>query len=118
MTELPSGTVTFLFTDIERSTENVAVLGDERYAELLDVHRKLLRDAFQTNNGVEVGTEGDSFFVAFARPQDAVSAAYRAQRSMESNAWPGEARLRVRMGLHTGEALLRGHEYVGHEVHR
>jgi predicted ATPase/class 3 adenylate cyclase len=115
---LPSGTVTFLFTDIEGSTENVALLGNERYAELLDIHRKLLREAFATHDGHEVGTEGDSFFVAFARAQNAVAAAVDGQRALGSDAWPGEARLRVRMGLHTGEALVRQDGYVGHEVHR
>jgi predicted ATPase/class 3 adenylate cyclase len=118
MPELPSGTVTFLFTDVERSTESVAALGDERYADLLDVHRGLLRQAFLKHGGVEVGTEGDAFFVAFVRAQDAVKASVEGQCALESHDWPGETRLRVRMGLHTGEALVRGDDYVGHEVHR
>ena len=118
MTELPSGTVTFLFTDIERSTESAAALGDERWAEALQTHRDLLRPIFQTHNGVEVGTEGDSFFVAFARAHDAVDAAADGQRALQAHTWAGETQLRVRMGLHTGEALVRGEGYVGHEVHR
>ena len=118
MTELPSGTVTFLFTDIERSTESAAALGDERWAEALQAHRDLLRPAFKKHAGVEVGTEGDAFFVAFARAHDAVDAAAEGQRVHEAHPWPGETRLRVRMGLHTGEALVRGDGYVGHEVHR
>ena len=118
MTELPSGTVTFLFTDIERSTESAAALGDERYAEALQMHRDLLRPAFEKHGGVEVGTEGDAFFVAFVRATDAVDAAIDGQQALECHDWPGEARLRVRMGLHTGEALVRSGEYVGHDVHK
>ena len=115
---LPSGTVTFLFTDIERSTESAAALGDERWADALQIHRDLLRPAFEKRDGVEVGTEGDAFFVAFVRATDAVDAAIEGQRALEQFAWPGEARLRVRMGLHTGEALVRGGDYVGHDVHK
>jgi len=115
---LPSGTVTFLFTDIERSTESAAALGDERWADALQIHRDLLRPVFERHGGVEVGTEGDSFFVAFVRAGEAVSAAADGQRVLESHRWQGESRLRVRMGLHTGEALVRGTDYVGHEVHR
>ncbi|HYZ93241.1 MAG TPA: adenylate/guanylate cyclase domain-containing protein [Actinomycetota bacterium] len=112
MPELPSGTVTFLFTDIERSTESAAALGDERWAEALQAHRDLLRPAFVEHNGAEVGTEGDSFFVAFARAGDAVQAAIDGQRALADH------ELRVRMGVHTGEALVREGGYVGHEVHR
>jgi predicted ATPase/class 3 adenylate cyclase len=118
MPELPSGTVTFLFSDVELSTQTVATLGDERYADLQDVHRKLMREAFSAHGGAEVGTEGDSFFVAFARAGDALTAAVEGQRALECYAWPDDARLRVRIGLHTGEALLRGNDYIGHEVHR
>jgi predicted ATPase/class 3 adenylate cyclase len=112
MPELPSGTVTFLFTDIERSTETVEAMGNERYADALDTHRQLLRDSFKSHEGHEVGTEGDSFFVAFARAQDAVAAAVAGQRALESH------ELAVRMGIHTGEALVRGGDYVGHDVHK
>jgi class 3 adenylate cyclase len=115
---LPSGTVTFLFSDIERSTERAAALGDEGWAELLQVHRDLLRRAFAKRDGVEVGTDGDAFFFAFDRAGDAVNAAVDGQRALKSHRWPSQAPLRVRMGLHTGEALVRGGDYVGHEVHR
>src|SRR5687768_16955886 len=110
--ELPSGTITFLFTDVEGSTENVAALGDERYAELQDTHRKLLREAFAAHDGVEVGTEGDAFFFAFARAGDAVNAAIEGQRALDGHS------LRVRMGVHTGEALVRDGDYVGYDVHK
>jgi predicted ATPase/class 3 adenylate cyclase len=116
MTELPSGTVTFLFTDIERSTESVAELGDARYATALQTHRGLLRPAFERHNGVEVGTEGDAFFVAFARAGDAVSAALEGQRALEGHEW--DRPLRVRMGLHTGEVLVQEGDYIGHDVHK
>src|SRR5581483_9761802 len=90
---LPSGTVTFLFTDIERSTESAAALGDERWADALQIHRDLLRPVFERHGGVEVGTEGDSFFVAFVRAGEAVSAAADGQRVLESHRWQGESRL-------------------------
>jgi predicted ATPase/class 3 adenylate cyclase len=115
---LPSGTVTFLFTDIERSTQTLAALGDDAYAEALRTHRDLLRATFEQHNGVEVGTEGDAFFVAFSRAGDAVAAAIDGQRALEAHAWPGDARIRVRMGLHTGEVLLREGDYIGHDVHK
>jgi class 3 adenylate cyclase len=110
---LPSGTVTFLFTDVERSTQTVGEMGDESYAEVQDLHRKLLRDAFAANSGVEVGTEGDAFFVAFAKAGDAVAAAVDGQRALAEG-----SELRVRMGIHTGEAVVRDENYVGHDVHR
>jgi class 3 adenylate cyclase len=109
---LPTGTVTFLFTDIESSTETVASMGDERYADALQRHRDLLRAAFEGHDGHEVGTEGDSFFVAFARAHDALDAATEGQCALASQ------QLRVRMGLHTGEALVRADEYVGHDIHK
>ena len=112
MAELPSGTVTFLFTDIERSTEHLAALGNDAYADALDTHRQILREAFNTHGGHEIATEGDSFFVAFARAHDAVDAAVTGQRTI------GEHPLRARMGIHTGEALVRNGGYIGHDVHR
>src|SRR5881392_2133900 len=95
---LPSGTVTFLFTDIEGSTRLLHELGDA-YADALAEHRRVLREAFARHGGVEVDTQGDAFFVAFARASDALAAAREAQSALD-----GE--IRVRMGVHTGEPLL------------
>jgi WD40 repeat protein/class 3 adenylate cyclase len=117
MTELPAGTVTFLFTDIEGSTRLLHELG-ERYAEVLTDHRRLLREVFARYSGREVDTQGDSFFVAFGDVGDAVRAAAAAQRALARHPWPGEAAVRVRMGIHTGEPLLAGDHYVGIDVHR
>ncbi len=111
MADLPSGTVTFLFTDIEGSTKLLDQLGDA-YADALDDHRRALRDAFTTHAGVEVDMQGDAFFVAFARASDAASAALEGQRALDVSP------LRVRMGLHTGEPLIRDDGYVGMDVHR
>jgi predicted ATPase/class 3 adenylate cyclase len=117
MAELPSGTVTFLFTDIEGSTRLLTRLGD-RYAEVLAEHQRVLRAAFDEHGGREVHTEGDAFFVAFWRASDAVAAAVSAQRSLVCRRWPEGVDVRVRMGLHTGEAEVRLDDYVGLDVHR
>jgi predicted ATPase/class 3 adenylate cyclase len=117
MAELPTGTVAFLFTDIEGSTRLLARLPD-RYGELLAEHQRVLRAAFAAHDGCEVGTEGDSFFVAFARAPDALAAAVQAQRALAATAWPEGVELRVRMGVHTGAATVRGGDYVGLDVHR
>jgi predicted ATPase/class 3 adenylate cyclase len=117
MARLPSGTVTFLFTDIEGSTRLLRRLGG-RYAEVLGEHRRLLRAAFAEHDGREVHTEGDAFFVAFARASDAIAAAVKAQRALASQAWPEGADVRVRMGIHTGEAEVPVDDYVGLDVHR
>ena len=117
MRDLPSGTVTFLFTDIEGSTRLLHELG-ERYAEVLYAHRRVLREAFDEQGGVEVDTQGDAFFVAFADAEGAAAAAVEAQRTLASYPWPGELPLRVRMGLHTGEPLVFDEGYVGVDVHR
>ena len=117
MTELPAGTVTFLFTDIEGSTRLLRELGD-RYAGVLTDHRRLLRAAFARYSGREVDTQGDSFFVAFGDAGDAVRAAAAAQRALAAHRWPGGSDLRVRMGIHTGEPLLADGHYVGIDVHR
>ena len=111
MTELPSGTVTLLFTDIEGSTGLLHELGD-RYAGVLAAHRATLRDAAARHRGIEVDTQGDSFLFAFARATDAVAAARDAQSAL--NAGP----VHVRMGIHTGEPLVTGEGYVGVDVHR
>jgi predicted ATPase/class 3 adenylate cyclase len=108
---LPSGTVTFLFTDIEGSTRLLREHGDA-YADLLAEHRRMLREAFIRHEGVEVDTQGDAFFVAFPRATGAAAAAAEAQRALE----PGP--IRVRMGLHTGEPALTPDGYIGIDVHR
>ena len=109
--QLPTGTVTFLFTDIEGSTRLLQELGD-RYADALAEHRVLLREAFRRHGGVEVDTQGDAFFVAFARARDALAAAERAQRALN------DGPIRVRMGLHTGEPVVTDEGYVGIDVNR
>ena len=106
MAELPSGTVTFLFSDVEGSTRLLTRLGG-RYAEVLGEHQRLLRAAFDEHDGREVHAEGDAFFVAFARASDAIAAAVSAQRALASERWPEGVDVRVRMGVHTGEAEVR-----------
>jgi predicted ATPase/class 3 adenylate cyclase len=107
--ELPTGTVTFLFTDIEGSTRLLHELGPERYAAALDEHRRLVREAYAQQDGVEVDTEGDAFFVAFPTAPGALAAARDAQDRLE---------IPVRMGIHTGTPLLTREGYVGEDVHR
>ncbi len=116
MSKLPTGTVTFLFTDIEGSTRLLQQLG-EGYASVLSECRDLLRAAFRENRGHEIDTQGDSFFVAFARATDAAAAAADAQRALASHSWPEGVALHVRMGLHTGEPSLVAESYVGLDVH-
>ncbi|HEV2919147.1 MAG TPA: adenylate/guanylate cyclase domain-containing protein, partial [Actinomycetota bacterium] len=116
MAGLPTGTVTFLFTDIEGSTRLLQELGD-RYAVVRDEHAAIVRRAVAEAGGVEVSTEGDSFFVAFPSPVGAVRAAVAAQRYLATHDWSGPA-VRVRMGVHTGEGTLGGDDYVGIDVHR
>jgi hypothetical protein len=110
--DLPSGTVTFLFTDIEGSTRLLHDLGAERYARSLAAHRRALREAFRSHRGVEVDTQGDAFFVAFADARDALAAAQEAQQASSAET------IRVRMGLHTGTPLLTDEGYVGVDVHK
>lgn len=117
MPNLPSGTVTFLFTDIAGSTELLKELG-ERYTTVLADHRELLRTTFDDHGGEEIDTQGDSFFYAFPRARSAVAAAVAAQRRLFDHPWPGDTRLRVRMGLHTGEAAVGDEGYVGLDVVR
>ncbi|HET8854191.1 MAG TPA: protein kinase, partial [Ktedonobacteraceae bacterium] len=116
MRHLPRGTVTLLFTDIEGSTYLLQQLGD-RYASVFTECRHLLRAVFQHWSGHEVDTQGDAFFVAFARATDALSAAVAAQRALASHTWPTGVTVRVRMGLHTGEPELTPEGYVGLDVH-
>ena len=114
---LPTGTVTFLFTDIERSTELLEQTGD-RYPELLSQHRQLLRSSWDDRGGHEFGTQGDSFFVVFDQAKEAVHSALGAQLALAQHDWPDGRQVRVRMGLHTGEPALTGEGYVGIDVHR
>jgi predicted ATPase/class 3 adenylate cyclase len=111
MRDLPTGTVTFLFTDIEGSTKLLEEL-DDAYADALAAHRKVLRKAFADHGGAEVDTQGDAFFVAFARASDAVAAAAGGQRALVSGP------IRARMGIHTGEPLRTEEGYVGMDIHR
>src|SRR5580765_8853500 len=101
MPERPRGTVTFLFTDVERSTQLLRQLR-ERYGAVLADHQRLLRDAFAAHNGEEVDTQGDAFFYVFARARDAAAAAAAGQRALATHDWPEDAEFRVRMGMHTG----------------
>jgi len=117
MDGLPSGTVTFLFTDIEGSTRLLKQLGD-RYGDVLAQHERILRDAVGKCEGREVDTQGDSFFFAFARAKSAVAAAVVAQRELAGHRWPDDGQVRVRMGLHTGEPAVGEERYVGLGVHR
>jgi predicted ATPase/class 3 adenylate cyclase len=115
--DLPTGTVTFLFSDIEGSTRLLGQLG-ERYGEVLEDHHRLLREAFTRAGGVEVVTEGDAFFVAFPVATNAVTAAVDAQRALAEHDWPSDGPVRVRMGIHTGEGTIGADSYVGLDVHR
>jgi len=115
---LPTGTLTLLFTDIEGSTRLELALGTSRYGELRERHRSLLRQAWSRHGGVEVGTEGDSFFVVFERPSGAVAAATDAQRALAVESWEPDGIVRVRMGMHTGEVSVVGGSYVGTAINR
>jgi predicted ATPase/class 3 adenylate cyclase len=117
MKDLPTGTVTFLFSDIEGSTRLLRELGDE-YASELKAHHAIVRNAISRTGGVERGTEGDSFFVAFRTAPDAVSAAVAIQRALAEGAWPRDMPVRVRIGIHTGVGAVSGTDYVGLDVHR
>ena len=112
MGALPTGTVTFVFTDVEGSTRLLDELGSERYGELLAEHRRAIRQAFGRHDGQEVDTQGDAFFYAFASATDALAAAADAQTDI------ADARMRVRVGLHSGQPILTADGYVGLDVHR
>jgi YVTN family beta-propeller protein len=117
MSELPSGAVTFLFTDVEGSTRLLKQLRD-RYGEVLSDHGRLLREAFSRHGGHVVDTQGDSFFVAFTSARQAVLAAVEAQRALAEHTWPEGTDVRVRMGIHTGQAAATEERYLGVAVHR
>ena len=118
MRDLPRGTVTFLFTDIEGSTRLLKTLGSGRYHVVLATHQQVLRGAFAESGGREIDTQGDAFFVAFQRAKDAVAAAIAAQRALADHDWPDGVELRVRMGIDTGEPTVGEDRYVGLGVHR
>ncbi|HEY2917321.1 MAG TPA: adenylate/guanylate cyclase domain-containing protein [Candidatus Limnocylindrales bacterium] len=113
-----AGTRTFLFTDIEGSTRLEEDIGTARYAAVRERHRELLRAAFAAGGGLEQGTEGDSFFVVFPTAGDGLAAAIAAQRALLAEAWPDDVSVKVRMGLHAGEAQESGGSLVGLDVNR
>jgi class 3 adenylate cyclase len=115
--QLPGGTVTFLFTDIEGSTQLMRELGDG-YGEVLDDHRRLLREHLGNAGGREIDTQGDAFFFSFTRAREAVAGAVAAQRALAEHDWRDGANVRVRMGLHTGEPSVGAEGYHGLDVVR
>ncbi len=117
MTELPSGTVTLLFTDIEGSTVLLRQLR-ERYGAILAEQYEILQTAIDAEGGHQIGTQGDAVFAAFEKPKGALLAAVAAQRALADHPWPEEVRLRVRMGIHTGEVQIVADNYVGFALHR
>ncbi len=117
MSTLPTGTVTFVFTDIEGSTRLLQQLGDA-YADVTRDHRRIVREAFDARGGSEIDTQGDAFFYSFARARDAILAAVEAQRALAAHSWPDNASVLVRMGLHTGEPALSEQGYLGLDVVR
>ncbi|MGH2404203.1 MAG: tetratricopeptide repeat protein [bacterium] len=118
MASLPTGTVTFLFTDIEGSTRLLQSLGDAGFALVLASHREILRGAFDAVGGHEIETQGDGFLVAFQSARKAIAAALAAQRALAAHPWPDGAPLRVRMGFDTAEATIHGGAYAGMGLHR
>ncbi len=117
MPKLPIGTVTFLFTDIEGSTRILQNLGD-RYPAVLAKHQQLLRSAFKERGGHEVDSQGDALFLVFPSAREAVVAGVAAQQAVVAHPWPNQVPIRIRMGLHTGEAHPTEESYVGLDVHR
>ena len=118
MSQLPGGTVTFVFTDIESSTKLLQELGDVGYGTVSADHRRLVRETFRAHDGQEIDTQGDSFFYSFPRARDAVAAAVDAQRALRDHEWPEGREVRVRMGLHTGEPQVGEEGYLGLDVVR
>ena len=116
-TALPTGTVTFVFTDIEGSTRLLQELG-EGYRAVQDEHDEIMRTAITDEAGIVVRTEGDSFFAVFPTPAQAVRATVAAQQAIHAHNWPEGVELRVRMGIHTGEGTLGGDDYLGLDVNR
>jgi len=118
MSQLPGGTVTFAFTDIEGSTRLLQELGDVDYATVSSDHRRLVREAFGAHGGTEIDTQGDAFFYSFLRARDAAAGAIEAQRALRAHSWPDGREVRVRMGLHTGEPHVGDEGYLGIDVVR
>src|ERR1700716_457049 len=112
MSKLPTGTVTFFFSDIEGATRLIHRLGD-RYPDVLLAHHAIQREALAANGGQELRTEGDSFFIVFGSALEACAGAAAVQKRLHDHVWPGGGEVRVRIGLHTGEAKLVGNEYLG-----
>src|SRR5438445_2288686 len=110
--DLPTGTVTFLFTDVEGSTRLLHEVGADEYADALAEHRRILREAFGAHGGIEVDTQGDAFFVAFPAAPGALAAARQATEAL------AEGLIRVRIGIHTGMPHLTGEGYVGADIHQ
>jgi class 3 adenylate cyclase len=117
MAQLPAGTVTFVFTDIEGSTTLLKELG-EAYGGVLSQHRRIIRDAFGAAGGSEIDTQGDAFFFAFPRAREAINAAVDVQRAHAAAEWPAGSVVRVRIGLHTGEPAVGEEGYLGLDVVR
>jgi class 3 adenylate cyclase len=117
LSTLPSGTVTFLFSDIEGSTRLLEQLGD-RYAEIDREHRRILRHRLGDAGGREMDNQGDAFFFSFPRAKDAVAGAVAAQRDLAAHTWPVGVDVRIRMGLHTGEPSVGEEGYLGMDVVR
>ncbi len=118
MVNLPSGTVTFAFTDIEGSTSLLKQLGDTDYATMLSVHRRLVRDIFAAHDGQEIDTQGDAFFYSFVRARQAVAAAVEVTRAHTKASWPRGLAVQIRLGLHTGEPAVGDEGYTGLDVVR
>ncbi len=118
MAQLPGGTVTFVFTDIEGSTRLLQELGDEAYARVAGDHRRIVREAFTARDGTEIDTQGDAFFFSFSRARDAVAAAVAAQRALRDHVWPEGREVLVRIGIHTGEPHVGDEGYLGLDVVR
>ncbi|HET9417279.1 MAG TPA: adenylate/guanylate cyclase domain-containing protein [Candidatus Limnocylindria bacterium] len=118
MPNLPSGTVTFLFSDIEGSTTLLKRLGDAGYAQLLGTHRRLVRQTFAGYGGQEIDTQGDAFFYSFSRAREGVAAAVAVQQAHAREEWPDGVAVRLRIGLHTGEPAVGDEGYTGLDVVR
>src|SRR5690349_2221635 len=117
MPDLPHGTVTLVFTDVEGSTQLLQRLGDN-YAHVLDDHRRLFREAVESGEGIIIDQRGDEFLVVFSEAQLAAAALVAAQRAFAGHEWPGGVDLRGRMGMHTGGPNIRDEPYFGLDVHR